>query len=91
MLLTWIEIVFQLKSAFSREKTFFWAVISLLSFSFRQDRMGGISSLIRSFHVNPKYYQRLLDFFQSEAVKLDILRKLWVQIVLKHFQPFFVS
>ena len=34
----------QLKGAFSRERTFFWFVVVVLSFCVRQDSMGGVSS-----------------------------------------------
>ena len=89
LVVSWWDIVSQLAVTFSRKQTFWWAALTILGFCTRQDSMGGVTGLIRSVGIKPKYYQRLDDFFHSNAIKLDKLSQVWVSVVLKVFKPFF--
>ncbi len=91
LLLLWWNIVSQLGSAFNHRKTFYWSVIILMGFSVRTDSLGGVSSFIRCLGLNPKHYQSMLDFFQSEAINLRKLTHRWIKIVLKSFSSFLLS
>lgn len=87
--IAWFDIVWKLKPAFSRWKTFYWAIVSLICFSIRTDN-AGISSFVRAHLLTGKYYQRILDFFGSSAVDLEKLTQLWVSICLSIFEKFMV-
>ena len=54
-------------------------------FCTRQDSMGGVSSFIRCVGTRSSYYQRLIDFFHSNAIDLKKLTELWVKVVFKTF------
>jgi hypothetical protein len=45
----------------------------------------GVSSTVRALGLKQKYYDRLLDSFHSSAIKLDVMTRLWTQVVLRHF------
>ena len=85
------SVVSQLEGAFSRKKTFYWATIVIMGFCTRQDSMGGVSSFVRSTGIHPKNYQRLLDFFHSNAIDLDKLTSLWVTTVFNVFKVFLIT
>ena len=91
LMIAWKKIVWQLRGAFSRSRTFYWAVIVIMGFCTRQDSMGGVSSFIRSIGIRPLSYQRLIDFFHSDAIDLCKLTELWGKAVFKFFQPFLVT
>lgn len=82
---SWLEWVWKLRSAFSRERTFFWGVFVLISFSIRQD-LSGVTSFVRCSGMRPKFYQRILHHFHSDGVDLAKLTQLWVQICLQILQ-----
>lgn len=86
----WIKIVWELRPAFSHERTFFWAITALIGISTRHD-MAGVTSFIRSTGVKPRYYQCFLDFFPSTAINLQQLTEIWVSIVLRIFKPHLVT
>ena len=87
----WWRLVSQLRGAFSRERTFYWAVIIIMGFSVREDFLGGVSSFVRCLGLNPKCYHRILHFFESTAKNYDELARRWVEVVLKFFDPFLLS
>ena len=91
LILSWWTIVSQLQTAFTRKKTFYWAVIVVMGFCTRDDSLGGVTSFIRCLRFKPKYYQRILHFFQSSAIKLDQLIRCWVKVVLQQFRPLLVN
>ena len=78
----WWNIVRQFRHCFSREQTFLWFVLVLIGFSVRQD-IAGVTSIIRCLGLNDFYYDRILDFFHSSAIKLNDLSSQWLKIVLK--------
>jgi hypothetical protein len=80
----WWGIVGQLRPAFSRLRTFLWFVVSLIGMSIRHD-LAGVSSIIRALGLKDHCYDRILDFFHSQAFKLDHLTRLWARIVVTVF------
>jgi hypothetical protein len=87
--LSWIKIVLQLRPAFSRLRTFCWATITLMGLCTRHD-LAGVTSFVRATGLMPRYYQCFLDFFHSNAIKLDQLTRIWVSICLRIFSDFLV-
>lgn len=83
----WLMCVWSLRTTCTRQRTFLWMVVVLAAMSIRSDR-AGVTSFIRSHWLVEKAYSRLLHFFHSPAVKLDILTRLWVHTVLRIFEPF---
>lgn len=77
--------ILELKPACSRNKTFLWMCIILMSMMMRYGDHDGVTSIIRMFGLAPICYDRILDFLHSPALDLDILLKLWVSLVLKIF------
>ena len=81
---SWIAVVCQLRSAFSRSKTYNWFVLILAGLTVRTDLMG-VSSLVRALHLKGSTYQSLLDFFHSDAIDLRKLTRLWTNVCLRIF------
>lgn len=48
----------------------------------RQDR-AGVTSFVRSLGFNERYYDRLLDFFHSNAVNRQKLSRLWAMAIIR--------
>jgi len=82
--MAWFDVVWQLRSGFSRTQTFLWAIQVLAGFSIRRDRQG-ITSFVRSGFLLPSCYNRLRDFFHSDAIRLPELTQIWSQLCLKIF------
>jgi len=80
--LQWFIIIKEFRSVFSRERTFLWFVVVLIGFSIRRDLMG-VTSFIRALGIKQESYDRILGFFNSNAISPDRLAKKWVEIVLK--------
>ena len=81
---TWWTMVVLLRPAFSRERTFLWFAASLAAFSVRSD-LFGVTSFVRSLGLKTNCYHTLLNFFHSDAVKLDQLARLWLKALVQHF------
>jgi hypothetical protein len=79
-----------LRPAFSRERTFLWFLLALAAFSVRND-LAGVTSFVRALGLSEGCYYRLLQFFHSEAVKLDRLTELWFATVIAHFPVYRVN
>lgn len=82
--MAWWEVVWQLRPAFSRRRTFLWAALAIAGFSTRRD-LAGITSFIRCTWLKPACYHRLRDAFHSSGVKLHELSRLWVELCLRIF------
>ncbi len=82
--ISWWNIVCFLRPAFSRARTFLWFLLVLAAFSVRNDLLG-VSSFVRALGLSEHFYEHLLHFFHSNAVKTDRLAELWFAIVIKHF------
>ena len=82
----WFNGVCTLRQACSRKRTFVWMALALLGLSIRSDLLG-VTSFIRAGFIHEKKYRRLLYFFHSPALNLHKLTTLWVQFVLRVFNP----
>ncbi len=80
----WCAVVWQLKPACSRLRTFLWFVVCLSGITIRTD-LFGVTSIVRAFGLKGFYYDRLLDFFHTPALNIDRLTILWVKTALKIF------
>ena len=80
--LHWFTIIKKFKPVFSRERTFLWFVVVMIGFSIRRDSLG-VTSFIRVLSIKQECYDRILGFFNSNAIAPDRLAKKWVEIVLK--------
>lgn len=80
----WLDVVNNLRGAFSRERAFYWMVTVLIGFTIKFD-YSGVTSIARGVGLLPCYYTCLLHFFESNSVNLDKLRYCWIQLVFKIF------
>lgn len=85
----WLQCVWQLRAGCSRHRTFLWMVVVMAGMSIRCDR-AGVTSFIRSHWLLESAYLRLLHFFHSTAVKLDVLTRLWARLAVRLFDRFLV-
>lgn len=80
----WLQLwntLFLLRPAFNRTRTFLWFVTCVTGIIVRKD-LAGVTSIVRSLGLQSKYYDRLLDFFHSNAVNRNLLAKLWTSVVI---------
>ena len=82
--LHWYQALRLLRPAFSRNLTFLWFATITAAFTVRGELLG-VTSLVRSLKLDPKCYERLLNCFHSEGIKLDTLYALWARVVLRLF------
>jgi hypothetical protein len=82
--LHWCQAIRLLRPAFSRNLTFLWFATITAAFTVRGELLG-VTSLVRALKLHPKYYDRLLSNFHSNAIKLDTLSSVWTQVVLRLF------
>jgi len=80
----WWSVVWQLRPACSRLRSFLWFATCVAGITVRADLLG-VTSTIRAFGLKQKYYDRLLDSFHSSAIKLETMTRLWAQVVLRYF------
>jgi hypothetical protein len=78
----WWSAISQLRPAFPRLRTFLWFCIAAAGLTLRSDLLG-VTSTIRSLGLKENCYDRLLDFFHSSALNLDLLTHHWVALVRK--------
>ena len=69
MLRTINDILLPFRDSFTRERTFYWAIITILGFMVREDSLG-VTSIIRALYLSPSAYENLLHFFHSNAWNL---------------------
>lgn len=86
----WTQAFFALRTAFSRQTTYSWAMIICAGMLVRDDILG-VSSIIRALGLAPKYYHSILRTFHSQAVNLDKLLELWIQLCMRIFQPMHIN
>ncbi len=82
--ITWWNTVSLLSPAFSRRRAFFWFVLALAAFCVRRDLLG-VTSFVRALGLQESCYHRLLHFFHSNAVKIELLSQLWFRLIMKLF------
>ena len=75
------KILVPFSKCFSRKKTFFYFVLVIVSFMLLTDD-SGITSFVRILFLDPKTYDGLLHFFNSEAYNLSKITEKWVQAIL---------
>lgn len=78
----WREIVWRLRPACARTRTFLWLSCCLAGMTVRRDLLG-VTSIVRGLGLEEKYYDRILDFFHSSALDLDKLTRSWVRAVFE--------
>ena len=77
----WYSCVQDLQASCSRKRTFLYLVLVLLGFSTRWDN-AGVTSFIRAVSLEPMLYRGRLHFFNySEGLNLELLARLWIQLV----------
>jgi hypothetical protein len=47
--------------------------------------LAGVSSIVRALGLREEYYDRLLDFFHTQAIDVDQLARLWTRLVFRFF------
>lgn len=80
----WMALVNHFEDACSRKRTFFWLVTVLIGFTIKFDFLG-VTSIARGVGLLPNYYTCMLHFFNSSAVNLAELQKIWLKLVLTKF------
>lgn len=78
----WWNLVWELRSACPRTRTFLWMALCLAGMTVRKDRLG-VTSIVRALGLEPACYDRLLDFFHSPALDLDKLTRAWCALVFR--------
>lgn len=78
----WWNLVWELRSACPRTRTFLWMALCLAGMTVRKDRLG-VTSIVRALGLEPDCYDRLLDFFHSSALDLDKLTRAWCALVFR--------
>jgi hypothetical protein len=78
----WWNLVCELQSACSRDRTFLWMALALAGMTIRKDLLG-VTSIVRALGLKPPCYDRLLDFFHSPALDLDKLTRAWRALVFR--------
>ena len=82
----WYWCVAQLRPAFSRQRTFLWALLALAGLSIRQDLLG-VTSIVRALGLKDLAYRSLLNNFHSRAIDAEELNRRWLGLVLRIFKP----
>ena len=80
----WWNVVLLFRPACSRMRTFLWLVVCIAGFTTRTDLVG-VTSFIRTLGLKGMFYDRILDFFHGNGLKVEKLTPTWIQIVLKLF------
>lgn len=86
---TWWNLVWPLRPAFARKRTFLWAALAVAGFSIRRDR-DGIASFMRAHGLTDACYHRLRDVFHSTAIDLSQLTQHWIRGCLSALAPYLV-
>lgn len=81
----WWSLVYELRSACARSRTFLWMALCLAGMTTRKDLLG-VTSIVRALGLEPPCYDRLLDFFHSPALDLNRLTRAWCALVFR-FNP----
>ncbi|MCP4552519.1 MAG: transposase [Bacteroidetes bacterium] len=78
----WWIVVRDLRPACTRYRTFLWLVVSLIGLTIRIDLLG-VTSVVRALGLKEFCYDRLLDSFHSNALKISKLTQIWANLILK--------
>ena len=85
--ITWWSLIWPLRAAFGRTRTFLWFAAALAATCVRSD-LAGVTSLIRALGLQESCYDRMLDFFHSKAIHLEELTRRWLSVLIKFLGPF---
>ena len=77
----WWELVRQFRPACGRTRTFLWLAVCLVAMTIRSDLLG-VTSYIRCLGLFEACYDRILDFFHSNALHVNSLTRIWVSLIL---------
>ena len=80
----WWEVIWLLRPAFSRLRTFMWFAVCVAGFTVRTERLG-VTSIVRSLGLHGCFYDNLLDHFHGTGFRLDQMAALWTRVVLRLF------
>jgi hypothetical protein len=75
------EAVCAFRKCFSRKAAFKWFVTIVIGIMVRTDKLGGVTSVIRSLGLAPAY-DRLIRFFRSDAWDLKDMERTWQEFVM---------
>jgi hypothetical protein len=75
------EAVCAFRKCFSREAAFKWFTTIVIGIMVRTDKLGGVTSVIRSLGLAPAY-DRLIRFFRSDAWDLKRVESTWQEFVM---------
>ena len=78
----WWMLVCQLRSACARKRTFLWMALCLAGMTVRTELLG-VTSIVRALGLEPACYDRLLDFFHSQALELNKLTRTWCALIFR--------
>jgi|GEM_PF-1088531 hypothetical protein len=78
----WWSVVSQLSPACSRLRSFLWFSVCMVGMTVRSD-LRGATSMVRALGLKESSYDRILDFFHSKALNLEVLTRTWVTLLLK--------
>lgn len=81
----WFELVNALRPCCSRSQTFFWLILILIGLSIKSDFLG-VTSVARGAQLLPNYYTCMLNFFSSNAVNVNQLLSLWIELIFAHYK-----
>jgi hypothetical protein len=82
--LYWFSVVWHLRAACSRLRTFLWLSVCLAGMCIRPD-LFGVTSIVRAFGLTESCYDRILDFFHSASLNIHRLSRSWITTVLHVF------
>ena len=83
---TWCSVTTPLRAACNRERNFLWLLTALAGICARPDLLG-VTSIVRALGLTARCYHRLLGFFHSPGIDLQLLTQRWTQIALERFAP----
>jgi len=83
---TWCSVLAPLRAACNRERNFLWLLTALAGICARPDLLG-VTSIVRALGLTERCYLRLLEFFHTQGIDLELLTRRWMQIALESFSP----
>lgn len=82
----------ELRPAFSRLRTWHWFLVAVIGMTVRWgDRLGGVSAIMRKCWLETSCYRKLLHFFHSSGINVDLLQRLWTSAVMRLFPCLLVN
>jgi hypothetical protein len=76
------KLLWPLRSAFTKNRTFFWFAATVAGLAAGRDDIGGVSCITRNLCMSGRGYAALLRFFRSSGVCLEELCQLWLNHAL---------